>query len=85
MGQLFNIAIAVLIFLAIYTVGVKMMASFSRAHPAPPPAGELRRVRMTFQCESCGTEVRMTKAPNTDPTGPSCCMQEMELIHNSDD
>lgn len=85
MGQIVNIVIALAAFVVIYTIGVKMMASFSRTQPPPPPDGELRRVRMTFQCQTCGTEVRMTKAPNAEPEGPSCCMQEMELIHNSEE
>ncbi len=85
MGQILNIALALLAFMAIYTIGVRMMASFSRSQPAPPPTGELRRVRMTFQCRTCGTEVRMTKAPHADPDGPSCCMQEMEMVHNSEE
>jgi len=85
MGQILSILIAVIAFLAIYTIGVRMMASFSRTQPPPPPDGELRRVRMTFQCQTCGTEVRMTKAPETNPDGPSCCMQEMELVHNSEE
>jgi hypothetical protein len=85
MGQILNILVAIVAFVAIYTIGVKMMASFSRSQPPPPPSGELRKVRLTFQCQTCGTEVRMTKAPDTDPSGPSCCMQEMELIHNSDE
>lgn len=85
MGQIVNIAIAAVAFIGIYTLGVKMMASFSRSQPPPAPSGELRRVRMTFQCRVCGTEVRMTKAPHQEPEGPRCCMQEMELIHNSED
>ncbi len=85
LGQILNIAIAILAFLVIYVLGVKVMASFSRAQPELPPDGELRRVRLRFQCQSCGTEVNMTKTPSADRTGPSCCMQEMELIHDSEE
>jgi len=83
-GQVINILIAVFAFMTIYIVGVKMMASFSRTQPPPAPTGELRRVRLTFQCIVCGTEVRMTKAPHQQPEGPRCCMQEMDLTHDSD-
>ncbi len=84
MGQVLNIFFAVLFFIVVYTVGVKMMASFSRAQPAAPPIGELRKVKMTFQCSVCGTEVKMTRSPIDEPMGPSCCMQEMELTERSD-
>lgn len=84
MGQVLNIVIAVLFFVMVYTVGVRMMASFSRAQPPPPPIGQLRKVKMTFQCSVCGTEVRMTRAPVDEPMGPSCCMQEMDLVSRSD-
>ncbi len=85
MGQLVSIIIAVMAFLLIYTVGVKLMASFSRSQPPPAPTGELRRVRLTYRCQVCGTEVRMTKAPRQEPEPPRCCMQEMDLIANSDE
>ena len=26
--------------------------------PEPPPAGELRKVKLNFRCSSCGSEVR---------------------------
>ncbi|MFL3002360.1 MAG: hypothetical protein ACJZ4L_01470 [Candidatus Poriferisodalaceae bacterium] len=68
----------------VYRIGLKLMLGFSRPVPSPPPAGELRKVRLTYMCTLCGTEVRMTRSPNTDPEGPRCCMEEMELIRDHD-
>jgi len=69
----------------IYSMGLRMMASFSREVPPPPPSGELRRVKLTYRCTLCGTEIRMTRSPNQVPEGPRCCMEEMELVKNHDD
>jgi len=68
----------------VYRIGLKLMLGFSRPVPAPPPPGELRKVRLTYMCSLCGTEVRMTRSPNTVPEGPKCCMEEMELIRDHD-
>ena len=84
MAQVFSIIVAVLIFLFIYTFGVKMMASFSQTQPEPPDDGELRRVKITYRCSLCGTEVRMTKAPLADPEAPRCCMEDMDVIAKAD-
>lgn len=52
------------------------------ATPAPPPPdpGELRKVKLTFRCPTCGTEVRMTSANVEDPEPPRHCMEDMELV-----
>ena len=84
MGQVVSVVIAVAIFLVIYTFGVKMMASFSKMQPAPPPEGELRKVKITYRCSLCGTEVRMTRAPLADPEPPRCCMEDMEIVSKAD-
>lgn len=84
MGQILSVVIAVLMFLLIYTYGVKMMASFSKMQPPPPEEGELRKVKITYQCSLCGTEVRMTKAPQADPEPPRCCMEDMDVVAKSD-
>lgn len=69
----------------VYSIGLKMMASFSRPVPAPPPPGELRRVKLSYRCSLCGTEVRMTHAPQQQPEAPRCCMEDMDLLkdHNA--
>ena len=47
--------------------------------PEPPPPGELRKVKIMYQCQICGTEVRMTMSTNEEPEAPRHCMQEMDL------
>ena len=48
--------------------------------PEPPPAGELRKVKLLYRCSLCGTEVRMTTAPNESPEAPRHCMDDMDLL-----
>jgi len=66
----------------VYSIGLKMMIGFSRGVPPPPPPGELRQVKLGYRCSLCGTEVRMTRAPNADPEAPRCCMEDMDLVRN---
>ena len=61
-------------------VGLVAVGSFARPVPAPPPPGELRRVRLLFRCSVCGTEVRMTSANDEVPEPPRHCMEDMELV-----
>ncbi len=69
----------------VYRLGLRMMATFSRPIPPPPPPGELRRVRLTYRCSLCGTEMRMTRAPVQHPEPPRCCSEDMDLIANADE
>ncbi len=64
----------------ILRVGVLMLGGLARPIPAAPPAGELRKVKMAYRCEICGTEVRMTVAPDQDPEPPRHCQDEMTLL-----
>lgn len=66
----------------IIAVGLAALGGLARPVPEPPPPGELRKVRMTFQCAVCGAEVRMTAAPNDDPEPPRHCLEEMRLVTN---
>jgi hypothetical protein len=61
-------------------VGMKMLGSFARPVPGPPPAGELRNVRITYRCSICGTEVRMTSANDQVPEPPRHCQEDMDLV-----
>ena len=60
--------------------GVLMLGGLARPIPEPPPAGELRRVKMAYRCEICGTEVRMTVAPDQEPEAPRHCQDDMTLM-----
>jgi hypothetical protein len=66
--------------LIVYRIGLRMLVSFSQSVPEPPPPGELRRVRRSYRCSLCGTEVRMTHAPQEQPMAPRCCMEDMDLV-----
>ena len=77
---LFRIAVAALAGAAILWAGVKVLAMLARSHPEPPPSGELRKVKITYRCSICGTEVRMTAATDEDPQPPRHCQDEMDLV-----
>jgi hypothetical protein len=69
----------------ILATGIKILGAFARPIPDAPPPGELRRVKLTYRCSSCGTELRLTLANDTVPTPPRHCADEMELITNLED
>jgi hypothetical protein len=66
-------------------IGFMMLGGFARPIPQPPPPGELRKVRLTFRCAICSTEVRMTAANDQVPEPPRHCMEDMDLVTPVDD
>ena len=60
--------------------GISILAGLARPIPEPPPRGELRKVKITYRCSLCGTEVRMTVAPDEDPEPPRHCQEDMDLV-----
>ena len=64
----------------ILRIGVMMLGGLARPIPEPPPEGELRKVKIGYRCEMCGTEVRMTVAPDQDPEPPRHCLEDMTLM-----
>ena len=76
----FTVIGAVLLGVLIMSVGVFFLRQFATPPPPPPDPGTLRRVRLTYRCPSCGTEVRMTSAATEDPEPPRHCMEDMELV-----
>ena len=71
---------AALIAYGVFWVGFAALGSFARPIPAPPPTGELRRVRLHYRCSNCGAEMRMTAAPDDDPEPPRHCLEDMDLV-----
>jgi hypothetical protein len=69
----------------ILRVGVLMLGGLARPIPEAPPAGELRKVKIAYRCEICGTEVRMTVANDQMPEPPRHCLEDMELVAPVDD
>ena len=56
----FAVLIACVVAYGILRLGMMMLGGLARPVPEPPPAGELRKVKIIYRCSICGTEVRMT-------------------------
>jgi hypothetical protein len=85
MGTVLKLLIAVAFGYAIFRVGLTMLRMFAQPVAEPPPPGELRRVKLMYRCELCGTEVRMTAALDQDPEPPRHCLEDMTLVTPVDD
>ena len=79
-GDIFRIVLAVLFAFVLLKVGMKVLGGFARPVPEAPDPGELRRVRLTYRCSICATEVRMTQANDEVPEPPRHCMEDMDLV-----
>jgi hypothetical protein len=75
-----NLVIAVVVAALIMRVGLTMLRGLAQPVPEPPPAGELRKVKIAYRCSICGSEVRMTIAPDEDPQAPRHCLEDMDLV-----
>ena len=75
-----NVVIAVVVAVLILRIGLAMLRGLAIPVPEPPPAGELRKVKIAYRCSICGAEVRMTIAPDEDPQAPRHCLEDMILI-----
>ena len=80
MGTVVNILIAVAIAWIIFRAGMGMLRALATPLPEPPPAGELRKVKIGYRCPICGTEVRMTVSTHEEPEAPRHCQADMDLI-----
>ncbi len=69
----------------VFKVGFTMLGGLAQPVPEPPPAGELRKVKIMYRCSICGTEVRMTVANDEMPDPPRHCQDEMDLVAPVDD
>jgi len=75
-----KIVVAVAAGFLIWKIGAMMLGGLARPIPEPPPAGELRKVRLRYRCSICGTEVRMTAANDEVPEPPRHCQEDMDLV-----
>ncbi len=73
-------AIAAAVMLVLLRIGWAILAGLSELPPEPPDPGTLRKVKLTYRCDVCGAEVRMTSAASEDPEPPRHCMEEMALL-----
>jgi len=76
----FAVVIAMAFTYGMFRIGMAMLGGMARPIPEPPPAGELRKVKIAYRCSICGTEVRMTVAPDQEPQAPRHCLEDMELV-----
>ena len=67
------------------SIGIATLGAFARPIPEAPPPGELRRVKLTYRCSHCGSEIRMTLANDQVPEPPRHCTDDMELTTNLED
>ncbi|MEC7506004.1 MAG: hypothetical protein VX510_04250, partial [Actinomycetota bacterium] len=68
-----------------WRTGFRILRGMAAPIPEPPPPGELRKVKIMYRCGICGTEVRMTVAPDQEPPPPRHCLEEMDLVAPIDD
>lgn len=79
-GTIVWFLIGALILRYTWKVGLAMLKSMTTPMPPPPPSGEMRRINVRYRCSVCGTELRMTMAPDEDPPPPKHCMEDMDII-----
>ncbi|CAN5871073.1 hypothetical protein BH23ACT2_BH23ACT2_12100 [soil metagenome] len=80
-----NVVVALVVAYVFIKVGTRVLGGFARPVPEPPDAGELRRVRLTYECSICATTVRMTMANDEVPEPPRHCQEDMDLVTPVDD
>ena len=64
----------------IFKAGLAMLGGLAQPVPEPPPAGELRKVKIQYRCSICGSELRMTVANDEMPDPPRHCLEDMDLV-----
>lgn len=84
-GDWLRAGLTVVFAVVLVRLGATVLGSFARPVPEPPDPGELRRVRLTYRCSICATEVRMTMANDEVPEPPRHCQEDMDLVTPVDD
>ena len=79
-GTIIWFLVGVFMLMIIWRTGIGMLRSMTSPLPAPPPAGEMRRINVRYRCSLCGVEIKMTMAPEQDPEPPRHCMEDMDLV-----
>ena len=79
-GTVVWVLVGVAIMAFVWRVGIGMLHGMTSSLPAPPPAGEMRRINVRYRCAVCGVELRMVMAPDEDPPAPRHCLEDMELV-----
>ena len=84
-ASILSLLVAAVAVLLVFKVGFVMLGGLAQPIPEPPPAGELRKVKILYRCSICGTEVRMTVANDEMPDPPRHCQDDMDLVTPVDD
>jgi len=79
-ASLLALLIAALAVFVLFKIGFAMLGGLAQPIAEPPPAGELRKVKIMYRCSICGTEVRMTVANDEMPEPPRHCLEDMDLV-----
>ena len=80
-----KVLVAIVVAYVLLRIGFRILQGFTRPVAEPPPPGELRKVRLSYRCSICATEVRMTAANDEVPDPPRHCQEDMELVTPVDD
>ena len=83
--SVFALIVAVIAGGLIFKFGLAMLGGMTQPVPEPPPAGELRKVKIQYRCSICGSELRMTVANDEMPDPPRHCLEDMDLVTPVDD
>jgi hypothetical protein len=76
----FQVIVAMALIYGSIRLGMMVLGGLARPVPEPPPAGELRKVKIQYRCALCGAEARMTVAPDEEPQPPRHCQEDMDLV-----
>ncbi|MFL6205394.1 MAG: hypothetical protein ACJ739_08575 [Acidimicrobiales bacterium] len=79
-ASLLALLVAAVAVFVLFKIGFAMLGGLAQPVAEPPPAGELRKVKIMYRCSICGTEVRMTVANDQMPEPPRHCLEDMELV-----
>ncbi|MDO9176424.1 MAG: hypothetical protein Q7V62_16570 [Actinomycetota bacterium] len=74
------VGFGVLFGVVLWKSGIGMLRSFTTPMPAPPPAGEMRKINVKYRCTVCGLELKMLLAPDEDPPPPRHCLDDMVIV-----
>ena len=75
-----KVLLAVAVAGVIFRLGLAVLRMLATPPPEPPPAGQLRKVKLSYRCDVCGTEVQMKVSPTEQPEPPRHCLDDMRLV-----
>ena len=75
-----KLLLSVVFVLVVLRMGLAVLRALAQPAPAPPPPGELRKFNLRYRCSICGTELKVTAAPEEDPEPPRHCLEDMQLV-----